>query len=173
MSADYYQTLPPWGSPHVWQEINQTLKHLLGLYRSELDRSFERAQEIRERLEPIFVLMDDMCARTCPDCHETCCSVASVWLNFQDLLLLHLLDRTPPPHQTLYNLKAACAYLGPRGCTLPRIMRPWFCTRYICIPQQAVLRKRGRVFKIDFERVVHHIEAARDAMEAEFIRVVS
>jgi hypothetical protein len=173
MSAEYYQTLPPWGSARAWREINQTLAHLMGLYRSNLDRPLERVQAIRARLEPIFVLMDDICDRTCPGCHETCCSVARVWLNFQDLLFIHLLGQTPPPLQTLPDLKAACAYLGPIGCTLPRIMRPWFCTRYICIPQQAFLRKKGRAFMIDFEGMVHHIEAARNKMESEFIRVIS
>jgi hypothetical protein len=91
----------------------------------------------------------------------------------QDLLFLHTSRQPIPPAQPLHHLKSTCCYLGHRGCTLPRMMRPWICTWYLCPVQKKRLESRGPVQIEAFNRTVIEIKSHRRELEQEFIRIVS
>jgi len=173
VSGNFSQALPLWGSPEVWREANQTMNHLIHLHRPALERAKGFAYGILDQLMPIFSRLDDLCAVTCPWCPDPCCRVAKVWVDFKDLLFLHLTDQPIPPVQLMKNLDKRCYYLGSRGCTLPRVIRPWICTRYLCPSQMASLRKRPGSAQEFFEPAFQAVKAGRNKMETEFIRIVS
>ncbi|MFC1813074.1 hypothetical protein ACFL03_10315 [Thermodesulfobacteriota bacterium] len=173
VSENFSQALPLWGSPEVWQEANQTMNHLIHLYGPALERAKGFAHGILDQLMPIFSRLDDLCAVTCPWCPDPCCLVAKVWVDFKDLLFLHLTDQTIPPVQLTQNLDKRCYYIGPRGCTLPRVMRPWICTRYLCPSQLAGLRKKPGSAHEFFDQAFQAVNVRRNKMETEFIRIVS
>jgi hypothetical protein len=50
---------------------------------------------------------------------------------------------------------------------------PWICTWYLCPVQTAILRKRDSLQYDAFNRIVREIKALREALEEEFIRVVT
>ena len=131
------------------------------------------AQQIRQRLIFFFLLIDELCAATCRYCPEPCCLSAKVWIDFQDLLFLHLSGQQIPATQLIENTEGDCCYLGYKGCVLPRIIRPWICTRYLCPPQMTNLRKNPARLKNNFDNVVNKIKTCRGEMENEFIRVIS
>lgn len=168
-----YPDAPPWGSTTAWKAAKWNLDYLIRLHRPELDRAVNFAREVQVRLESIFPLMDDLCAVTCPWCPDPCCLAAKVWVDFKDLLFLHLCCRQIPPAQLLPDLKKTCRYSSPRGCTLPRITRPWACTWYLCPTQMANLRQKTHTVQNMFSQAVQAIKTGRKEMEAEFIRVVS
>lgn len=168
-----FQLAPPWGSTTMWREVNQSVDHLIRLHRLKLDRAVALALRVQIRLESIFSILDELCAVTCPWCPDPCCMKAKIWVDFQDLLFLHLCGQQIPPSQLLKDLKKTCRYLGLRGCTLPRITRPWVCTWYLCPSQVANLRKKSRSVQDTFSQAIQAIKAGRKEMEAEFIRVVS
>ena len=168
-----YPYAPPWNSMTTWKAAKWNLDYLIRLYRPELDRAVNFARKIQFRLESIFPLMDDLCAVTCPWCPDPCCLAAKVWVDFKDLLFLHLSYCQIPPVQLLNDLKKKCRYSSPKGCTLPRISRPWACTWYLCPTQMANLRKRPLAMQNMFSHAVQAIKNGRKEMEAEFIRVVS
>jgi len=165
--------LPPWGSVVKWDEANRSVEHLIGLHRPELEQTFFLARNIQGQLESIFPLIDDLCASTCPWCPDPCCMIAKVWIDFQDLLFLHLSGQVIPQAQLLQELGNTCRYWSPRGCTLTRIVRPWICTWYLCPPQMANIRKEHPSVQKTFNRAVQAIKTARNQMVAEFIKVVT
>jgi hypothetical protein len=164
---------PPWSSSLAWQEVNQVFDYLIRLHRPELHFARALAGEIKVRLESIFPLMDELCLHTCPRCPEPCCLVAKVWIDFPDLLFMHLTNQHIPSAQLVEDLKETCRYMSLRGCRLPRISRPWPCSWYLCPPQKTILRQNTRLLQDSYSYAVRAIRVRRNEMEAEFILVVS
>ncbi|MFC1516163.1 hypothetical protein ACFL7E_05325 [Thermodesulfobacteriota bacterium] len=157
----------------MWNEAVLTMDHLLHLHRSELSRAINAARDVLEQLASIFSLMEDLCSATCPRCPDPCCLKAKVWFDFKDLLFLHLTDQRLPPDPLMKSLTDTCRCSSPTGCTLPRIIRPWICTWYLCPPQVANLREKPDSMQSAFSRAVQSVKTGRKEMEAEFIRIVS
>jgi hypothetical protein len=117
--------------------------------------------------------LDALCRRTCLHCPEPCCLAAKIWFDTADLLVLHLNRMTVPAAQPLGDWGAVCRYAGERGCRLPRELRPWICSWYLCPPQAAIMRGWPAGKRRSFERTVGEIKQLRKAMEEAFIRVTS
>ncbi|MDM8551126.1 hypothetical protein QUF72_13665 [Desulfobacterales bacterium HSG2] len=173
MSVDFHLIAPPWGQPAVWREANQTVDYLIRIHRPDMDHVIAMAREIRYRLESIFPLMDELCSVACAWCSDRCCLRATVWIDFRDILFLHLNGLQIPPAQLIQDTNDTCCYTGHRGCTLPRLHRPWVCTCYLCPPHMTNLRKKDRPAQNRFNQTVRTIKTGRKEMEDEFIRVIS
>ncbi|GBC62851.1 hypothetical protein DENIS_3835 [Desulfonema ishimotonii] len=163
----------PWESPGEWQGVNTALAGQVQRFGAELETGSRRAREIQALLATLFPLMDELCAGTCPACAAPCCEVAVIWYNYADLLFLHLNGLRGPEAQPMTDSDAMCRYSGARGCTLPRMVRPWICTWYVCPPQMAMVREKGRAFRENFDRVVGEIKSKRKEMADIFVRVTS
>lgn len=159
---------PPWHTAGQWREINDAFAYLKRRYGAELDRARSLAAALQICLTSLFPLMDELNRCTCPLCMKPCCRTAVVWFDFRDLLFLHLSGNLPPMSQPLYPDAGLCRFLDPQGCRLPRLLRPWICTWYLCPPQTAMLRDRCRC--LDDE--LSEIKRLRSAMEDEFISVI-
>jgi len=88
-------------------------------------------------------------------------------------LFLHFNQQPIPPAQPKANLSMPCRYLGPRGCRLPRITRPWICTWYLCPTQTAKLRNGQQAKRELLNQAMAQIKSERNLLENEFIRVIS
>lgn len=153
--------LPPWKTSEEWNEINRNITDLIRNNRSSLTDASAIAEAIREKLESLFPIMDELCATTCPSCREVCCSLARVWFDYSDLLFLHMVGAPLPPAQPVENISTNCRYLTPAGCELPRLSRPWLCTLFMCRPQEAGIRKKGKAFKLQFNACLDDIQKER------------
>ena len=173
MGKDFFRIESLWGTRDTWETVNRNLEYLIRLHYPKMDRAIDLAREVQIRLESIFSLLDDLCAVTCPWCPDHCCLVAKVWIDFKDLLFLHLNGHQVPPAQLLSDLKETCRYWSPKGCMLPRIARPWVCTWYLCPTHKASLRQKPKSVQDKFSRAVQAIKTGRKEMESEFIRIVS
>ena len=173
MGSNFYRAEPLWGTTDTWKTANRILEYLIRRHGPDMSRAIVLARDIQVRLESIFLLLDDLCVVTCPWCPDPCCLKAKVWMDFKDLLFLHLNGHEIPPAQILADLKETCRYWGPRGCMLPRIFRPWVCTWYLCPTQKAKLRQQPKSVQDKFIFTVQAIKSARKEMENEFIRIVS
>jgi len=158
MGSDFYRTEPSWRATDTWKTANRNLECLIRRHGPDMKRAVVLARDIQVRLESIFLLLDDLCAITCPWCPDPCCLTARVWIDFKDLLFLHLNGHQIPPAQLLADLKETCRYLGPRGCMLSRIARPWVCTWYLCPTQKANLPKKPNPVQDKFIRTVQAIK---------------
>ena len=173
MESDFYRTAPLWGAEDTWKTANRNFEYLIRRHGPNMNRAVGLAREIQVLLEANFLLLDNLCALTCPWCPDPCCLTAKVWIDFKDLLFLHLNGYGIPAAQLLTDLKETCRYWGPRGCRLPRIARPWVCTWYLCPTQKANFRQKPKSVQYKFIRTVQAIKTCRKEMESEFIRIVS
>jgi len=141
MGSDFYRIEPLWGATDTWKTANRNLEYLIRRHGPNMNRAVVLARDIQVGLESIFLLLDDLCAVTCPWCPDPCCLAATVWIDFKDLLFLHLNGHEIPPAQLLSDLKETCRYWGPRGCMLPRIARPWVCPGICAPPRRRIFAK--------------------------------
>ena len=163
----------PWASRVSWQAANQTVDYHLQGYRADLKHLAIVAREIKSYLNSVFPILDELCAHSCPWCPEPCCLKASVWFDFKDLVFLHFNKLSISAAQPKADFKTPCRYLGPRGCRLPRIARPWICTWYLC-PTQTAKLKNGEAHKREsVEHLIAKIKSGRNLLESEFIRIIS
>ena len=163
----------PWATPHEWRAANQAVEFHQRLYHLEFQKAAALAQKLKLGLESIYSALDELCIDSCPWCPEPCCLKAVAWFDFKDLLFLHFNQQPIPPAQPKANLGMPCRYLGPRGCRLPRLTRPWTCTWYICPTQTAKLRNGQQEKNSLLNQAMAQIKSERDGLENEFIRIIS
>ncbi len=173
MKNIFYGAEPPWGSKVKWKIVNRDLDYLIYRHYDALKDAVMLARDLQVRMVSIFSLLDDLCWVTCPWCPDPCCLAARVWIDFKDLLFLHLAGHLVPPEQLLSDFKESCRYWSPRGCMLPRISRPWVCTWHLCPTQKVNLRRKAPSVQEKMRHAVQRITAGRKVMETEFIRIVS
>jgi hypothetical protein len=164
---------PPWNSPNDWQEINRCLSDAIRRHPTKSLRPRKLAQRIHKDLMRLGTLMADLCARTCLHCPDPCCLSAQVWLDFKDLLFLHLADGPIPDRQPIHRYKDVCRYWSAKGCRLPRISRPWICTWYRCPTQTARIRRRPKAAVYALDLMIRRIQTDRRTLEEFFIEMVT
>ena len=162
----------PWNTPATWMEANDNLAAAITKNTAAMADGADQAYQIRQHLESLFSLMDNLCRETCPDCSDVCCRRAWVWIDFKDLLFFHLADVPLPEQQLLSRQGDHCRYGGPDGCRLDRLQRPFVCTWYLCPAQTQHLRKEPAEMKRISDFLLQ-IKRLRRKMERSFIRAVT
>lgn len=149
---------PPWPTASAWREVNDHLDRLIAGRGPGLEAAAAAARAATEALAKLFPFLDDLVRQANPLCRENCCRVARVYFQVEDLVYLHLSGQTLPPAQTRASPDEPCRYLTATGCALPRAMRPWHCTWFICDVQLGVLGRMPprdqRRFSALFEEVM-------------------
>ena len=172
-STRFFSAAPGPMGGGTWQQSNLALGRLIRNRRTELGKASALAALIHKRLTDLFPLLDNLCRSTCPWCPDPCCIVNKVWFDFQDLLFMHLCEHPIPPVQLRGEMNDACPYLNHRGCMLPRIIRPWACTRYICATQANHLSKKTKSSRETLETAFASIRIARMGMEDALLEAIS
>jgi len=152
-----------------WRESNCALKRLLHFHRPVLGKATVLAGEIRNEIKRLSTFMEALRRRTCRFCPTPCCIANTVWIDFRDLLMLHLLDEPLPAQQAITQPGEACPFLGGHGCRLPWVLRPWMCLKYICPNQLAILTKEKRPDPAALNGSIDRIENQRLRMETEVL----
>jgi hypothetical protein len=173
MSWEEVTEIPPWGDAASWNEINRSIRHLVSLYRDRLGEAVETAMEIKAQLELLMPVQDGLVGSTCVECQCPCCTTATVWMDFTDLLYLHLTGQEPPGLQLIEKQTDSCRYHTGTGCILPRLSRPWVCTLYFCPPQLAILRTMDPEQRKKIDDAILAVKTRRKKLEEIFIMVTS
>ena len=162
----------PWATEALWAEAQNALAHSLAANGARLAPARRQAAAIAHHRRCLAALFDEVTAVTCAVCATPCCQHAKVWLDFKDLLLLHLNGVPLPPHQLREDLNASCRYLGPHGCRLPHPSRPWICDWYICPDLHRAIARDipGGLVQVDGLRA--RVKAGREAMEKAYLEAL-
>lgn len=160
-------------SPRAWVTSNQALGCFIRRHRHRLDEAGRTAGKLRRELTALFPLIDKVSRSTCPRCPNACCIVNTVWYDFIDLLFFHLISIPLPPAPLADRLEDPCRYLSPRGCRLPRLIRPWGCLQYTCPTQKNYLREHYRLEAFGLDPGLNRIRTFRYRLEDQFQRAVT
>jgi hypothetical protein len=161
----------PWNTPALWHEANAGFAHVLHRNHRATDASRRLAHELLAQMAALFPLMDRLCRTTCPTCSDVCCRHACVWIDFRDLLFLHLAGLSVPDGQLLGGRGEHCRFACPDGCRLDRIRRPFICTWYLCPDQTRCLREDPAEMRRT-TKCLQRMKHLRRDMEIAFIRAV-
>ena len=163
--------LIPWNTAALWQEANFALCRTIERHHERLTDARNIAIALRKEMISIFPQMDHLCGISCPSCPEICCCRACVWLDYRDLLFLHLVGIQIPEAQLLSHRGEQCRYIGPEGCSLDRIQRPFVCTYYLCPAQTQYLRERSTHLH-GLSKCLQRIKSLRREMEHLFVAAI-
>ena len=163
----------PWSNPAEWRAVNQAISRLIHHHDPFFTPTRAIALRLADHLKSLLFTADRLCRSTCRFCPDPCCEKAWAWFDFKDLLFMHLCGSEIPGSQALSAPGDRCRYLGHRGCRLPRIMRPWVCTWYVCPTQAARMRRVPVALRGTFERSVDRVKQQRTALEAAFIHITT
>ena len=162
----------PWASAAAWRECRLNLETTIAAAGADLDPARAKAEHIVHHYDLAGDLFDEIAGASCGVCRRPCCLDARVWLDFRDLLLIHLSGQSLPPAQLRRHRGSTCRYLTPHGCALPRRVRPWVCTWYVCPDQRRVLARDIPGGPERLARWWREIAALRDGMEEAFLAAV-
>ncbi|MFP4429427.1 MAG: hypothetical protein ACLFPB_08935, partial [Desulfovermiculus sp.] len=129
------------------------------------------AEAIAGNLQAVDPVMEQLCAATCPSCPEPCCLHADVRYDFRDLVFLHCRQQALPLHQPRLHPGRPCSYLGRRGCILPRSLRPFLCTWYLCPVQREMIHNASSQDMAHVLQRLQSIQQQRKDLEDEFINM--
>lgn len=172
MDSGLQKRNPPWARAGEWRRAQGALDLAVGLHGPNLGPARAQAGRIQAALNGLEPYLEELRAATCPRCLDPCCLSARVWLDFRDLLFLHLTGQALPVAQLRSRPGQACRYLGPKGCTLPRLSRPWVCAWYLCPPQKRRLRRLKRKDQEEFAHLLEEVKAGRKLMETAFVQAM-
>lgn len=159
----------PWPTEDLWTEAQAALRRSLAVSEWRLAPARRQAAAVAHGLECLADLFDLLTPTTCAVCRDPCCRHAKVWLDFKDLLFLHLHGVPLPPHQLRRRLHDPCRFLGRRGCRLPRLARPWICTWYICPDQRQAIERDIPGGGTRIENLRARVKSRREAMERAYL----
>jgi len=107
-----------------------------------ITNSIEIANKLKQLLIESSPLIEEYTCEVCPDCTDVCCRQKHGTYQKRDISYLQALGVDIPPRNDARPLDGPCESMGPRGCVLPRWMRPFKCTWYFCDPLIRTLNER-------------------------------
>ena len=162
-----------WTEPRLWREANLSLSRTIGARKPELEPLRRRALRLEALLDFVIPLMEELCQERCPACPDPCCISARARFDLSDLVFMHLAGQAVPLAQAGPRENPGCLYLGPRGCLLPRLSRPWICRWYICPQQKRLLRHYPASGQRRFELAISRIRRLRSDLRDAFVLAIS
>ena len=98
-------------------------------------------KKVESLVSEVAALQKAYVEQLCPDCDAPCCKKVRYLFSEKDILFLNLSGRKRRWRRE--NLKKkGCWFLGPVGCILEPISRPFICHRYICIDLGTEMNRR-------------------------------
>jgi len=149
-----------------WQALISTLEHPI-YPEGRRESARKLAGDIQRALIGIFPMLEDLCRQTCPWCPDPCCLNARLWFDFKDILFLYLTDQGLPQRQPCSHRNQPCSYLGPKGCRIPRLRRPFVRTWFICPTQKAILQRPGLKSAATLQAAIERIKTMRKQLASE------
>ncbi len=125
------------------------------------------AQQLKELLIRISPLIEHYTAAVCPACTDVCCRQKHGLYRDRDIAYLKSLGVQVPRRDAARPLEGPCEAMGPRGCVLPRWMRPFKCTWYFCEPLLAALNEGPQREARQLTRAVDEMLRCYDAIEGD------
>jgi len=159
----------PWSTEALWHAAQGAFRCSLSQGPVRMAAARRSADRLAHQLSLLGDWFEDLAAATCKGCPDPCCNHAKVWLDFQDLLFIHLHHETLPPHQLRRNLHERCRFMELHGCSLPRSSRPWICTWYICPTQRQALARDVPGGMVQITAMMTRVKFLREEMEQRFL----
>src|SRR3990172_2436373 len=119
------------------EDMSGTLAHIERLFRyhrQELRGLRELALAVSGSIEDINAFIQQGTEAVCPSCEKVCCINIHSYHEYEDIVYILALGDEVPSYKQGVADSAPCHFLGKRGCTISRFLRPYRCNWYFCTP---------------------------------------
>ncbi len=114
--------------------IRKEVDDMLAEYGDYMEEVRGRAAAVSAAVEKLGVFIERHTSVVCPACLQVCCLNRHSYHDLADIVCIRALGELPP----VYGRGAAdaepCQFLGERGCSIRRALRPHRCNWYFCEP---------------------------------------
>lgn len=129
----------------------------------------DSAEKLKKLLIGSSPRIEEYTAAICPACTDVCCRQRHGLYRERDVTYLRALGIAVPERDPAKPLDGPCESMGPRGCILPRWMRPFKCTWYFCDPLIKAMnegpQRQARRLTEDMEEMLRCYDALGDTDE--------
>ncbi len=108
----------------------------------------------------------------CPECLSVCCINRHSYPEPADIVCMYALGERPPQYDAKVGDTEPCQFLGKKGCTLRRPLRPHRCNWYFCSPLLEHIQTVSAPAYRDFIAGLREINEKREALLAAFYDVL-
>ena len=122
------------------------------------------ADDLKKALTALSPFIQRHTSLVCPACERVCCINRHGYHDATDRLFLSALGTGVPLNETARQDTDPCRFLGERGCTLERWMRPFRCTWYFCEPLLKSMEEDGERAHREFTASVRRLVLLRQKL---------
>jgi hypothetical protein len=113
-------------------------------------------------------LIQQHTAIVCPECSSVCCINRHSYHSLEDIAYIYALGKKIPHHASGLEDFLPCQFLGEKGCTLSRSLRPYRCNWYFCSPLLEHIQQRSSRYYSRFIYLLQDITGRRQKLIREF-----
>lgn len=114
--------------------IRKEVDDLFSKYGDDMEEVRDLAAGVSAAIETAGLFIDRHTSVVCPACLQVCCINRHSYHELADIICIRALGEIP----RIYRRRAAdtepCQFLGERGCSIRRPLRPHRCNWYFCVP---------------------------------------
>jgi len=87
---------------------------------------------IAKDMENLGTFLQPHTAIVCHECVSVCCINRHSYHALDDIVYIYAIGEEIPLHKSAIEDSEPCQFLGKRGCTISRSLRPYRCNWYFC-----------------------------------------
>jgi len=106
--------------------------------------------------------------RVCPQCKDPCCGRVHYLYTEKDILYLKL-SGLRPVWRKEGVMKRGCWFLGPTGCSLDLLARPFICHSYLCRDLESAIRESDSGLMGELRGIFKEIGILRGELWTEYL----
>ncbi len=151
------------------KDIDDVFRH----YNDRLVKVRNLAIQIAENIDNLGAFLQKHTAVVCPECDSVCCINRHSYHAFDDIVYIHAIGEKIPLHNSAFDDSVPCQFLGKRGCTIARSLRPYRCNWYFCSPllDHITTHNSNRHYR-SFIKLLQEITGKRQEMMEEYVSMV-
>jgi len=114
--------------------IRKEVEELFAKYGDDLEEVRVLAEGVSDAIETAGTFIERHTSVVCPECLQVCCINRHSYHELRDVVCIHALGEKLPAYKKEAWDTEPCQFLGEKGCTLGRPLRPHRCNWYFCAP---------------------------------------
>jgi hypothetical protein len=116
------------------QSAREEAEHVFAKYADELGGLKACADAASDAIETAGTFIERHTLVVCPECPQVCCINRHSYHEARDLVFIYAIGEKLPVSGKEAGDAEPCRFLGEKGCTLRRPLRPHRCNWYFCEP---------------------------------------
>ncbi|MFC1883727.1 hypothetical protein ACFL2O_03055 [Thermodesulfobacteriota bacterium] len=125
-------------------------------------------KDIEAALSKIIELQNYYVSKVCSKCINPCCRRVGYLYSDKDILFLRLSGKNPV-RKIRGHRRKGCIFLGPEGCLLDALSRPFICHRYICPELEKTIKEDNPEILYALEDRFKLVDEMRGRMWSEYL----